>query len=246
MRFGEFEQLAQEMGLKGEVVEGAFASSLKAAVSGYLNTPEVEVSLEKEEVAAFLKVGEDLGLKAARKWDKNACPGDLITRRFSFSLLPEEVKKEVKERFPEVLNSLKEEMIYRTWKGKVHQAIEGVVAERDEMKIGVNLGGEVTGFMLRREQTPKEIPLYREGKCFWFYVLKVEREKGLVRVFLSRRSINLPAAILQKRLPKAKIRGVRRIAGIKTWMVSDREIKKEYLEELKEELRGEVIEIKIH
>ena len=125
----------------------------------------------------------------------------------------------------------------------MHRAVEGVVAERDDVKLEVNLGGEETGIMPRREWTPKEIPLYREGKCFLFYVLKVEREKGLVKVFLSRRSINLPAAILRQKNPWAKIRCVRRIAGVKSWIVSNFEITKRDIEELPEELRGEIVEL---
>ena len=225
------------------MVESAFVSCLEEAVSHYLDTPEVEVNLEKEKVTAFLKVGKNLGLEEARVFDEDARPGDFIPMTFDFPLLPDKVKKEVKERFPEIVISLKEDITYRDWKEKVHRAVEGVVVEKDNVKLEVNLGGEETGIMPRREWTPKEIPLYREGKCFLFYVLKVEREKGLVKVFLSRRSINLPVAFLRQKMPWAKIRCVRRIAGVKSWIVSDTEIKREHIEELREELRGEFIEV---
>jgi len=104
----------------------------------------------------------------------------------------------------------------------------------------VDLGGQI-GIMPRSQWIPKEVVEYRPGKVFWFYVLKVKRERSSLRVFLSRNSVNLPVALLKEIAPGVKARCIKRIAGARCWLQVSRRLEREILAELGKRLGGELL-----
>jgi len=72
----------------------------------------------------------------------------------------------------------------------------------------------------------------------------VRRIGNEVLVYLSRGSINFPAALVRKLAPWVKVKAARRIRGKKTWLQSDTLLTRSTVLAVQKELRGEVIEVK--
>lgn len=220
---------------------------LEEALVHCLGVTDVEVIVDHEKNAkalCFYEVGKDISLQAAREIDPLACYGDLVPRVLDMGELPSKVVRRVKERFPAVLEDLRTERAYWVWKKKVHRAVEGVIIKVTSQAVWVDLGGQV-GIMPRSHWIPKEIPDYKPGRAFWFYVLKINKKRDgrALRVYLSRNSINLPAALLKEMVPGVRARCIRRVAGAKSWLVLNRRLERRVLAKLGGRLGGEWVEI---
>ena len=239
-----------EQGFRGEVsrnlVELALKIALEEALSTCLGIADVEVKVEppgEVKAVCFFEVGRDITLHAAQRLDPYACHGDLIPRTMRMDDLPKKVVRRVKQRFPLVLEDLKTDGAYWLWKQRVHRAVEGVIAKVNSHAVWVDLGDQM-GIMPRNHWISREVLDYRSGKVHWFYVLKVRREGRALRVYLSRNSISLPAALLKEMVPGVKARCIRRIAGARSWIIVDRKLDEKILAELGGKLGGEWIEAK--
>ena len=219
----------------GRALEIALVEALKAC----LGVVDVEVKLSPRiRAICFYEVGKDISLRAAQRLDPLACEGDIVPKVLDLEELPERVIRRVKRRFPSILDELRAEEAYWFWKQRVHRAVEGVVVKADSQTAWVDLGGQI-GIMPRSQWIPREVVEYRPGKVFWFYVLKVKRERSSLKVFLSRNSINLPVALIREVSPRTKAVCVRRIAGARSWLVVNKRLEKKMLSELGRRLGGE-------
>ena len=219
----------------GRALEIALVEALKAC----LGVVDVEVKLSPRiRAICFYQVGKDISLGAAQRLDPLACEGDIVSKVLELEELPERVIRRVKRRFPSILEELRAEEAYWTWKQRVHQAVEGVIVKADSQVVWVDLGGQI-GIMPRSQWIPKEVPGYIPGKAYWLYVLKAQREGRALRIYLSRNSIGLPVALLREMVPGIKARCIRRIAGARSWLVVNRRLEKKVLAELGKRLGGE-------
>jgi len=256
--------------LPAQVIEYALTLALETTLSYYLTgfapvnkdvsldrhtrrTLDVEVDIPGASLTIYLTIGEDCTAHDLQEHfeipDSDIPPqGHLFPLTLSFNDLPDPVKLELNIQFNEIVTIIREDVLFKTWKIETHRAVEGVIDSVHPHLCYVNLPGNepdtaLQGIFHRREWTPKEIPHYKQGKCFVFFVQKVLRNKGLIQVHLSRKSINLPAAILRQKLPWVKINCVKRVAGCISWIKSSLFVPKEILRELRTELMNESVYI---
>lgn len=160
-----------------------------------------------------------------------------------FEMLDKKIIKRCRRLFARNLSLMEKACLQEKWKPRMHRVAEGSVLDMDGIRTLVYLGDTVQGVMLRSEWVPKEMPLYRAGSVFQFYVTKITETPSGVMVYVSRGSKNLPAALLKEKLPWAKIRVYRRIRGEKTWIQTTDPIPGDVIDAVRRELNGEVIEI---
>jgi hypothetical protein len=215
----------------------ALELALEQSVCEYFNIADCQIDIEDKIIMPnSIKVGM---IGQSDHPDNSICP-DL-----TFDVLHKDIICQCLRLFNQNLVQMEATYLYEKWKQKVHQAIEGVIHEVDSEKVMIHLGDNVCGIMTRPEWVPKEISFYQKGSPLWFYVSKVLKDKSVVTVYLSRGSINLPAALLREKLPWLKITTIKRFRGVKTYLKSNAAIDPNLIKEVRRELKGEMIAIQI-
>jgi len=227
--------------LPQERVVFALELAIEQAVCEYFKARECQVDIDNKCVCPVFP--NSLGIDTANTDKTNMGYGGLIFPEFHVGDLHKNIIKRCRSLFARNLEQMETVYLYEKWKRKAHQAVEGVIDDVNASRVEIRLGDNVQGIMARPEWVPKEVPLYRKGALFWFYVSKIVQEKSGVTVYLSRGSKNFPAMLLKEKLPWAKIRSVKRIRGEKTWLKSSVWIDPEIIKTLQRELKGEVIDI---
>ncbi|MBN2251639.1 MAG: hypothetical protein JW724_06170 [Candidatus Altiarchaeota archaeon] len=238
----------KHLGVSKDVAETALEFTVRDVLCDYFNVHEcdVDVDVGSKTATLFFEVPQKMELEEAEAIDPaiNFC--DSLPVTLDFASLPGSVVKGCKLLFPRVLDEMKALETYKLWASRVHTAVEGVIVDVAENGswVEVDLSGQA-GIMRREEWIPKEAGRYRKGRVFFFYVLQATLKKGIVQVFLSRRSINLPAAILEQRVPWMKFFCRKRIAGHKSWVHkgSMEQLPRKTLYDVEQDLGGERIEL---
>ena len=241
-------KLIENMGVSRDVAELALEFTVKYALSKYFDVHEcdVDVDIESKIATLFFGVPEKMEIEEAKAIDPNIYFCDSLPVTLDFASFPKPIIDHCRLIFPRILEEMKAVDRYKLWKSRVHKAVEGVITDVAENKrwLEVDLFGQ-TGIMRREEWIPKEAHLYRKGRVFLFYVLKTTLKKGIVQVFLSRRSINLPSAILEQKVPWLKFFCKKRYAGNKAWVKTSsmEQFVKNAATAVQQELNGERIEL---
>ena len=215
----------------------ALELAIEQAVCEFFKVPECQVDIEDKSVAPIF---QNLSSMETDKTDKTL-PN--IVSDVPFGEFSKNIIKHCRKLFFRNLSLMESAHLYEKWKCNVHQAVQGFIDRVDSDKAEIHIGDNVLGVMLKSEWVPKEIPLYRPGAVFWFYVNKLVESKSAVTVYLSRGSKNLPAALFKEKLPWAKFRVLKRIRGEKTWLNTSVPVDREVIAEVRLKLKGEVIEI---
>jgi hypothetical protein len=221
----------------------ALELALEQAVCEYFKVRECQVDIEDKMVTSLFQNFPGIEIDKTNKFASNMAYAGLRADEVKFEKLDKNIVKRCRKLFMRNLEQMETVCLYEKWKRKAHQAVEGVIQDVETSRVKIRLGDNVRGIMLKSEWVPKESVLYRKGVLFWFYVSKIMQEKSGVMVYLSRGSKNFPGALIQEKLPWAKIRAVKRIRGKKTWLESSVLIDPEIIKTLQRELKGEVIEI---
>jgi len=178
-----------------------------------------------------------------------AVPGDLFPIEFELRNLEDAILTyfdDIYFDFMELLTQAFRRDLEKHWIKKVHHAVEGVISStKDRDYYLVALGDHhVCGIFPKNHWTPREVPSYRKGKSFLFYVLKLcDDFPPNVIAYLSRGSIGLPGAIIKKLAPWVKVKTIKRIQGRKTWLRVSPPVPRSLLKEVSTKLSGEVIEV---
>lgn len=202
-----------------------------------------EVDIDKKIALVTFHVGSDMEIEEAELFSSNPVYNDRIPAEFTFEMFRRETVDSILEVFKDILREVEADELEKKWQKEVHKAVEGVIEEKYPDRIEVNLGDDVNGVMYKAEWTPREIPSYRKGKLFFFYVLKVVRRGSAVDVHLSRGSIEFPAAILKTLASWVRVKTIKRIRGKKTWLEIDPLVKTALLQDVSARLSAEVVEI---
>jgi hypothetical protein len=221
----------------------ALELALEQAVCEFFNVRECQVDVEGKIVIPFF---QNLPVIETDKTDKtgpNNVYGVLMNPELNVGNLHKNIMKRCRKLFVRNLGHVEMAYLHEKWKPNVHQAVEGIIRNVSANRAVVHLGDNVQGIMLKPEWVPKEVPFYKEGAVFWFYISRIVENKSAITVYLSRGSKNLPAAFLKEKMPWAKIKIIKRIRGKKTWLKSSALIHPEMIKALQRELKGEVIEI---
>jgi len=241
-------KVLENLGVSKDVAETALEFTVKNVLCDYFDVHEcdVDVDVRSKTATLFFGIPQKMELEEAEAIDPNIYFCNSLPVTLDFASFPESVVKDCKLFFPRMLDEMKALDAYKLWKSRVHKAVEGVIVDVAENKrwVEVDLSGQ-TGIMRKEEWIPKEVNRYRKGRVFFFYILKATLKKSVVQVFLSRRSINLPAALLGKRVPWIKFSCKKRIAGHKSWVHTSSvdQLPKKTLYDVQQELSGERIEL---
>ena len=240
----QIKKIKQATGLNELQVEYTLKLAMQQAFCEYLNILECEIdNLDSRLIKAVFRVPKEMPVVEAEIFQKMVCEDDIITVDFDFDALPVSVQRRTYDLFVRYVDEMRLDKACLKWKKLVHGAVEGVIAEKDDERIMVGLGDDnVTGIMPRAHWTPKEIPLYVEGRAFLFYLLKVIKNKHIVEIYLSRNSKNLPCVALSRIAPWIKAKSIKRVAGHKSWLIADSPVEMEIINALRRELKGEVVE----
>ena len=145
--------------------------------------------------------------------------------------------------FKRFMSLTKGDELAKKWRAKVHCPVIGQIRYAYGDEISVELGNNIDGTMRKPEWVPGEIPYYREGRCLWFYVLRIIEENSKIKVYLSRGSKNFPVALLKTRFPWVRFKALKRIRGKVSWIEASEKISKEILSEVSKELMGESLRL---
>ena len=236
-------ELGDHSGVDLDTVKRCLEKAIEQAVCEYFGVQDCEVDLNQQTVGLDLYGGVSGSLYRHFKGGTQKIQANGVME-VKLSLLPPSVISKCEELFRAFMDGAKTDMLERRWRERVHSAVEGVIIEKGHDCVKVNLGDEALGIMTRAEWTPTEVGVYRQGRLLQFYVLKVRRIGNEVLVYLSRGSINFPAALVRKLAPWVKVKAARRIRGKKTWLQSDTLLTRSTVLAVQKELRGEVIEVK--
>jgi len=241
----EFQQIGRAAGLDKSRVEYTLKIALQQAFCEYFNISECEIDdMDSRLIKAVFRVPENMPVAEAEVFQGMVCEDDIITVEFDFNALPVSVQHTTHDLFVRYIDEVRLDEAYLKWKKLVHGAVEGVIAEKHGDRITVSLGDDnVIGIMLRPHWTPNENPLYVEGRAFLFYLLKVNRDRHVVKIYLSRTSKNFPCAVLSCIAPWIRAKSIKRIAGKKSWLVVDSPVEMEVINTLRRELKGEAVEV---
>ena len=242
----EIQKISQATGLNKLQIEHALKLAIQQAFSAYLDVLECEIDdLDSRLIKAVFRVQKEMPVAEAEVFQTMVCEDDIITVDFDFDALPVAVQRQTHDLFVRYIDEVRLNEAYLKWKKIAHGAVEGVVAKRNNGCIMIDLGDDnVTGIMLKQYWTPMETPLYLEGRAFLFYLLKVTKGKHIIKIHLSRTSKNLPCSVLFRMAPWIKAKTIKRIAGKKSWIITDSSIQRNMVNDLRRELRGEAVEIK--
>ncbi len=243
----QIKKIGLAAGLTELRIEDTLKIALQQAFCEYFNILECEIDdLDSRLIRAVFQVPEEIPYTEAKIFQTLVCEDDIITVDFDFDALPVSIQQMTHDLFTRYIDEIRLDEASLKWKKLVHRAIEGVIMEKHDDRITIAIGDDnVIGVMLKPHWTPKEISLYIEGRAFLFYLLKVSRKKHTVEIHLSRNSKNLPCAILFRILPYVKNRSIRRIAGHKSWIAADSPVQMDVINDLRRELKGEVVEFVI-
>lgn len=226
-------EISLNSGVKMDDVRYALELSLEGALCEYFNIQECDIDLDGR---SFVPISDmPLAGKPLKK--------DTSSSRFTFNMLPKEIVLRCRDLFLTIMQGVEGDELFKKWKSQVHKAVEGRVVSDETSRVLVDLGDQARGIMEKAEWVPLEMKSYREGKLFRFYVLRVTRKASTVEVYLSRGSLNLPAALLRLKMPWADVRGLKRIRGKKCWITCDCPVEKATVMEISRELQGEAIKI---
>ena len=242
----QIKKIKQATGLNELQVEYALKLAMQQAFCEYLNILECEIdNLDSRLIKAVFRVPEEMPVVEAEIFQAMVCEDDIITVDFDFDAFPVNVQRRTHALFVRYVDEIRLDEACLKWKKLVHGAVEGVIIEKNNDWITVALGDDnVTGIMPRAHWTPKEIPLYVEGRAFLFYLLKVIKNKHIVEIHLSRNSKNLPCVVLSRMAPWIKAKSIKRVAGQKSWLIADSLVELSVINDLRRELKGEAIEFK--
>ena len=235
--------VAHRSNLNYSTVRYCLECAVSQVMCEFFGVEDCEVDLDKKNVLVTFHVGSDMEIEEAELFTSDPVYNDRIPAEFSFEVFRRDTVDEILEVFKDILREVEADELEKKWRKKVHKAVEGVIEEKYPDRIEVDLGADVNGVMYKAEWTPREIPSYRQGKPFLFYVLKVVRRGSAVDVHLSRGSIGLPAEILKTLVPWAKVKTIRRIRGRKTWVRVRPAVPTEVLRDVSTKLNGEVVEV---
>ena len=223
-----FNTIAKQRNLPRHIVEQTVEEMLKTNLSIFFGA-EVEVQVYDGHVEAWL-------------FKKHPIPSYVPIQ---FENLPRVFIRTLKKLLPFYIDEAEADIKYVYWRTYKHTAITGTIIRSNSYRVDVELSkyfiSSQIGQMLKPHFVPKE--QYKPGQAMYFYVLKVRKELGRVNIYLSRNTISLPAAILKKKIPWGEFKCVRRIAGVKSEIVSNIFVPKELIREIAHEL-GEVVIVK--
>jgi len=234
--------IAVRAGLSRDAVKHCLECALAEAVCEFFGVRQCDVDLDAGTVTPTFHVGTEMKIEEAEMFSSGPLHNDLIPAEFTFEMFHKRIVNCTLGLFKDIIREAGADALETRWRKKVHTAVEGVIAEKYPDRIEVNLGEEVSGVMWKAEWTPREVTSYREGKLFFFYVLKVVRKRSAVHVHLSRASIGLPGAILKTLAPWVRVKAMKRIVGRKVWLRIAPAVPAALLREVSAHLSGEVIE----
>jgi len=237
----EIQELIESIGVRTSLPQDqvmfALELALEQSVCEYFNLSDCQIDIEGKTITKSSFERKVIDLK--EDGDASICPG------FTFEMLHKHIVHRCRKLFDQNLAQMETAYLYEKWKGKLHQAAEGVIHKIDSDKVLIHLGDKVRGIMTKPEWVPKEIPLYQTGRVLWFYVSKVLQDQSAVTVYLSRGSKNLPTVLLKTKLPWVKITAIKRYRGIKTYLKTNAVIDSNLIKEVQQELKGEVIDVQV-
>jgi hypothetical protein len=237
------DEINDRTGLNHDTVRYCLERAIEEAVCKFFDLQECDVDLDNQTVIPVFHVPYNMDIEEGELFSKDTVYHDLICPEFTFEMFHEDIIADCREFFKRNIIELEADELEKKWRKKVHQVVEGVIGYVYRDYTEIKLGDNAEGRMLKLEWVPKEVPMYRDGKLFQFYVTKVVRKNAAVIVHLSRGSKNFPAALLKEKVPWANIKVIKRIRGKKTWLKSNCPINHEIISELRRELKGEVIEV---
>jgi hypothetical protein len=216
-----FEELIKDVGLPRDMVEASLEMAIAESMCKCLGLYDCDVDLENKTAVGVFRVAQDMSFEEALFFNKSVVGQDIVTVKFDFASFPKRVVRRCAEIFPRVLFDMRASARYRRWQSKRRTVADSVVIDRTRDAVSLDLGGQV-GLLLRAEWILSEVKQrYRHGKPLYVYVLRVERHRSAVTVFVSRQTRNLPACLLKQRLPWHKFVCVYRKAGSNSVVLTD-------------------------
>ena len=216
-----FDELIKDIGLPSDIVEASLEIAITESMSTCLDLYDCDVDLKNKIAVGVFRVSQDISFGEALFFNKSVVGQDIVTVKFDFASFPRRVVRKCSEIFPRVLFDMQASARYREWQSKRRTAVDAVVIHSTSRQITLDLGGHL-GLLLKEEWVPTEVEeRYREGRPMYVYVLRIERHRSAVTVFVSRQSRNLVAALLRRRLPWHKFVCVYRKPGSRSIVVSD-------------------------
>ena len=237
-------EISRTIGMPEETILSALEEALALSLHESMRIYDCDVDIKAGTATLILKIPESISLKEALFLKNTAIEGDLISVRIGFEALPDNVRNYCKNIFPKMLAEIDTTAGYRKWMEKRKTAVEGVVLEKNDTFITVDLGNQL-GILEKAEWIPEEISKYRNGYPMIFFITRVQKEKASVRVYLSRRSKNLPGVMLKQKLPWHDFKVTWRRAGFKSMIKTGCHFKNPALEKIKKEVENELHEILI-
>ncbi len=209
------ELLEQEKGIPKERIIELLEDSIQSAIKRrLLNDVDVEVKLDIDtgefkayQLKKVVKDGEnydpskEIPLADAIKIQKDAEVGDVIKLPFAVEGMGRIAAKATMQVLSHRLTQLERDLIYKTFKEKEGDIVQGVVVREERGNVIVDLMGKAEGILPPREQVRNE--RYRRGDTMKFYVLEVKRGRGgEPRIILSRTHPNLVKRLFEREMPE--------------------------------------------
>ncbi|MFH1674283.1 MAG: hypothetical protein ABIF87_12770 [Pseudomonadota bacterium] len=216
-----FEELIKKTGLSRDMVEASLEAAIEESLYNCLGIYDCDIDLKERTAVGVFRVSQDISIEEALVFNKGVVGQDIVTVRFDFASFPKRVVRQCSEIFPRVLLDMEASVKYKEWRAKRRSVTEGVVIDRTGNEVTLDLGSQ-PGFLLREEWVLSEAEKrYRNGRPMFVYVLRVERDRSAVNVYVSRQSINLPVALMKREIPWHRFAPVWRKAGHKCVIATD-------------------------
>ena len=232
-------------GLKREDICHLMKLAIEEATCDYFAVKDCEANLRYETVYPVFHFPESMSMEEAEMFKPNAVYNDLIYPEFTFGMLHEDIIVHCRELFTRNLRIMQEQNLHKKWAKMKHRVVGGYIDTVYANRVTISIDDEqgLCGVMLKPEWVPSEIPMYNHGKFLNFYVVKVAQDKSLVVVYLSRGTPSFPIALIREKVHGPKVKIIKRLRGKKSWIKSSEPIPQPVLEEVRRELKGEMLEI---
>lgn len=239
------EKIAKQTGLPEDKVSLAFTLTMESVMKEHFNVDNLHVDLEDKIVEIIFRVPVDMEYNEALELNDAVLLSDPLYVLLDLKAFPPKLVNRIRNRLKAVLDEIKLAHEYDIWKKRVHTLVEGVVTDfSDDHQIEIDLGG-IVGIFPKANWVPRENNLYRKGNSLFFYIQKVERQP--LKIYLSRRSLNLPALLLKHHLPWNKFVCRKRWLGGKCFVFTDAPLDAKFAEirdRVSQELNGELLEVR--
>ncbi len=195
---------------KGEMI-GVLSDVIINEFSEFLNVLDDDIHLEVSDdydISLFLKkdvVAEkndprmELSLEDAIKIDETAHLGGVVNSPINLNILNRRDIKRLNSVLMQKLRNMHKEIIYREYKAKEDQLLNGTFIRRAGRDMFIDIG-KTEGKLPYRDQSPKEF--YKQGDRVRCYLKEVTLEENRLFIHLSRTDPNMIKKLFEIEVPE--------------------------------------------